>query len=441
MNDNLIRRAASVFRSWLISQVSEEILSRRKLVMSNIHSSCEKMIQIKEWSKRFFDGNVSRVQLGPDEERYIGIVSPQTYANIATDMVPNLGDDVLLDVAAAIHSMKRIGVNPSISHITPKEAFEEVNAINGAWDDVKFRNSKLSVLIKDVRLEHDGIELELGDFWIHLNLKRPDSGLAIEPLGDNESYTGLHHPHVQNGHLCVGAGTILVSEALNQGRLEDYFRLIESILRTYNEGGAYEGGELYDWNEPNREDQYYCEYCDQWVCNEDTIYCDACQDTACTECETSQNGGCCTECGNWRCGNCVTNCSGCDNTLCSEGCLLSCSCCAGTFCSSCVKSCTICDNSCMCDECTHSCEYCGDDVCGDCITTCQSCEKTCCTSCVDESCADCSKQICQDCQTTCNECSEIMCTGCGNNTCDGCGTTMCCSCKNDHECLLQETTG
>ena len=422
MNDTLVRRAAGVFRNWMVSQGSQGVSEREAFVMKQISSSCKKIIQMQEWATRFFNGSINRVQIGPDGESYIGISHPSIYTSIATHMIPNIGEDVVSGVSTAIHSMKNLRKNSPIKPISLREAVEEVSVISNVWNEVKWRDKTLSVLVEDVILENDAIKLELGAFWVHLNLTYPHKGLSIEALGDNYSASGHAHPHVSDSKLCVGDGNDLISDALNQGRLEDYFRLIESILRTYNEGGAYEGAELHEWNEGDHEGEFYCEDCGGWVADEDTCYCEGCQSTYCETCNNYENGGCCVECDDWRCEECVTTCGGCQERLCKSGCGSSCDNCNGRNCSSCIKACTVCNDGEMCDECLSSCAYCGNQVCEECLTECGECGERCCNACVDASCNECNDKICKDCQTSCEEC----------------GTTMCCTCANKHECLLQE---
>jgi hypothetical protein len=87
----------------------------------------------------------------------------------------------------------------------------------------------------------DPIVLEgvaLGRFRIDLNLDRFHYGrldgdtvraIALDPnpAASNDEIT---HPHVQGGQICLGEGSVMVRQALTEGRLYDALLVVRSVL-------------------------------------------------------------------------------------------------------------------------------------------------------------------------------------------------------------------
>lgn len=434
MNEKLIRRAALKYRTWLISQTLSPIQSRKLPILNSLDRISGKVSQIEKWTKLFFRGSLERTQYNEyDDVEYLGIACPSVYESIAKEMIPDLGTDVLLETKNTLEALKSLVTQEVITKISLKEAVDEIRVIVDSWPDVKFRCDILSVLIKDVVLEEDCENVELGDFWIHVNITRPMDSLRIESRDKVESSGGFTHPHVSGIKLCIGAGGLLSKEALCQGRLEDYFRIIESVLRTYNEHSPYE--ELREWYDPDHEDQSYCDICEEWRDNDCSYYCEGCNKSSCEQCDT---GNCCGKCNDWRCGECIMECISCETTLCHR-CANSCSCCHDTTCSNCLNLCNTCEESC-CESCMSSCACCGDCVCESCDILCSCCEDNYCKDCVGETCNKCNGDICKECKTTCIECDKIICNDCAENSCEHCGVPICSTCESEHNCLLAEVS-
>jgi len=435
MNEKLIRRAAIKYRNWLLSQARSPVNFGKTSVLESLSRVSDKASQMEVWARRFFTGSTQRVQRNKwDTEPHIGIVCASAYERIATTLIPDLGLDVIHSTQSATAMLKSLTTKQVVTVLSPKEAIDEIRVVVNAWPEVEFRGNVLSVRINNVNLDDGTEEVYLGDFWIRINLTCPLDSLRIDSISQIESQGGYTHPHVSSTKLCIGAGGLPSQDALCQGRLEDFFRVVEAVLRTYNDASPHE--RLSEWYDPDHEGQFYCEGCDEWRSDDSGCWCEGCQYNYCEYCDTC--GGCCTECGEWRCGECSTSCHGCQETLC-HGCGSTCHGCDNQMCSSCVSGCAICDGT-YCDECKSACAYCGDPVCNTCMITCGCCEDECCSACVDERCEECSQDICKGCQASCSECDKTVCNRCNDNSCEHCGTPMCGSCEGEHNCLLEGVT-
>ena len=144
----------------------------------------------------------------------------------------------LLDgIKRALTEMKK---NPELN---PKEIFLDLAAIQEEFDDLHFdcKTKLLSVVSKAIHLE----DIHLGRFKIQLelnSLSAETSGLyeVIEvdpnPAAPNENVT---HPHVERNRLCEGDAQPAIRLALQQGRLFDFFQIVQQVLGTYNSSSAY----------------------------------------------------------------------------------------------------------------------------------------------------------------------------------------------------------
>lgn len=432
MNEKLIRRAAAKYRDWMLSQVRSPVQSGRISVLDTLNRMNNKAAQMQIWAERFFGGSTQRLQRSEwDDRTHKGLVCPSAYARIATTMIPELSEDVVYSAKHAAAVLKSLEAREVVTVISPKEAIDELRAIVGAWSRVEFRGNVLSVTSKDITLYDDDGEVNLGRFTMSIDLTYPLDSLRIGAVDGVKSTGGLTHPHVSGGKLCIGAGGLPSQDALCQGRLEDFFRVIEAVLDTYNDASPHEA--LREWYDPDHEGEFFCESCEEWRSDESSCYCGGCDHCYCEYCDAG--GGCCAECGDWRCGECSTTCHGCEETLCN-GCGGVCHGCGNSMCSSCVSECTVCRKQ-YCEECKSTCDHCGDSVCENCTSTCGCCSGNCCNTCVNETCNECNQDICEGCQASCSECDKTVCNACNDNSCEHCGTPMCGSCECEHNCLLE----
>lgn len=201
--------------------------------------------------------------------------------------------------------------------------FEELTALADEFDDLAFRDGVLSVTTSSITLEG----FELGSFSIRLRTDRvrSDSCYGVVALEPNPaaSCSATTHPHVHDERLCAGEGKPAITAALKEGRLFDFFTIVDRILHTYAEGAAYV--ELKDWQ------GIPCHDCDGTVNPHERLNCQDCEETLCNDCLV-----CCEACNTGYCSNCIERCSLCDYRYC-EGCLMSCGRCRRQVCESCLE--------------------------------------------------------------------------------------------------------
>jgi hypothetical protein len=224
---------------------------------------------------------------------------------------------------------------PLLARPTLRFLYEELLALHQEFEEVQIdlQEQILTVRTEPIVLE----DRHLGRFEIRLD---------YASLGDHSPYetvplqpdppvlnSDVSHPHVNGNRLCEGDAKAPLAAALAQGRLCDFFLLIDRVLKTYNPESAYV--RLEEW------EGVACGDCGATVPPDDVGECDGCQEQYCTDC--------------------VRGCEGCDRVLCS-GCL-------------------------------SSCDRCGDSRCPRCLEECPDCARACCSGCLDEGrCLDCSQE-------------------------------------------------
>ncbi len=207
-----------------------------------------------------------------------------------------------------------------------KSVFEEVvQLIDEPDGDIVIDN------VKDtLSMETDPIELEglyLGKFCISLRISdipklcqtSPYNIIALEP-NPAATNSDVTHPHVSGEALCEGDGTTVITNALVQARLTDFFTIVKNILETYNPDSPYvsidewDGTVCYDCGYVCDSDhRYYCEICSNDYCEECSSYCRVCDETTCLNC-----GGECPECEEFICRSCFVECSNCGKEMCKN---------------------------------------------------------------------------------------------------------------------------
>ncbi|HBG27915.1 MAG: hypothetical protein A2Y10_16470 [Planctomycetes bacterium GWF2_41_51] len=211
--------------------------------------------------------------------------------------------------------------------VTPNliDIFKELLQIEQEFGklNINFKEKTISVMTEDIVLD----DTSLGPFEIRLFINQlaklyedsPYRVIAIEsnPAGNNSEVT---HPHVSGERLCEGDGHVAIRAALEQGRFNDFFMLIISILRTYNPDSAYisledwEGRGCYDCGDTISQDEcYYCEKCDREFCPQCSTYCRVCETTVCLGCSSE-----CQECHEPVCVDCMNTCVDCEEKYCKN---------------------------------------------------------------------------------------------------------------------------
>lgn len=199
--------------------------------------------------------------------------------------------------------------------------YEELLAVAEQFDDLQIEDGLLGVTTGPIVLE----DVALGRFAIRLEVDRiggdaPYHVVALEP-NPAASSSETTHPHVHAEKLCPGEGRQPIIAALAEGRLFDFFLLVNQILKNYAPGSAYV--DL---------DRWYgvpCHDCDCQINEEDGCTCGDCEATVCGDCLQSCGG-----CGDGYCSGCIQRCERCEEHACG-GCLKPCVRCRRDVCEAC----------------------------------------------------------------------------------------------------------
>jgi len=199
--------------------------------------------------------------------------------------------------------------------------YEELVAADGEFDGVELEEEQISVTTDPIALD----DIELGRFKIRLHLKRlgTERAFTIQALDPNPaaSCSETTHPHVSGERLCPGEGRGAITAALADGRLFDFFTIVDRILHTYASGSAFV--ELDRWYGVS------CHDCDSTIEADDACTCTHCDERVCGDCLC-----CCNGCGDGYCSGCIDRCYRCEEPTCG-GCLAPCQHCRRNVCESC----------------------------------------------------------------------------------------------------------
>ena len=209
----------------------------------------------------------------------------------------------------------------------------DLAALDAEFSKVQVDRKRRLLSVHTDAIDIEGVEL--GSFKIRLHWEKLSHTLsfdieACEPNPASE-HAGTIHPHVQNNTLCEGEGRNAIRAALHEGRLFDFFTIVNSILHTYNPESAY--ARMEEWESVS------CNGCGRTMHTDDEHSCEACSTTSCLDCTTG-----CTDCGDRYCCDCISECEVCDEPACTA-CLRKCNHCDETCCKSCINN----DN--LCEEC------------------------------------------------------------------------------------------
>ncbi len=103
--------------------------------------------------------------------------------------------------------------------------------------------------------------------------------IALEPcypLTQRGGRGSNPHPHINHTTLCEGEATTVLSRALNDFRLCDFFLLINSTLNCYNPRSPHY--RLEKW------DRARCRQCGEYIVEEELVQCSYCESKMCSEC-------------------------------------------------------------------------------------------------------------------------------------------------------------
>ena len=194
----------------------------------------------------------------------------------------------------ALQAERRIGQaqeTPSLGCIAA-----ELLQLFAEFDEVDILPKPDLIVVQTEPIELEG--LALGSFAIELHLDKlsqsPDVAcftcVALEPNPptSNEDVT---HPHVKNEELCAGDATVPIAKALRQGRINDAFCLVRSVLSTYNPTSPYvsidgwDGRRCADCDCVTDSDYLqFCEDCEKDYCSDCISSCDVCHTGSCRQC-------------------------------------------------------------------------------------------------------------------------------------------------------------
>jgi hypothetical protein len=241
----------------------------------------------------------------------------------------SLGDDIkglLIDMPSQIQDAER-HLDACKVEVPPlRDIFADLKQ---AWDefeevDYDSKNRTLSVVTESIELEG----VFLGDFEVQLHINRLGDirrsvafnvvALDPHPATASESVT---HPHVKDERLCAGNATAAIDSALANGRICDFFMLVNSVLTHYNPDSPYvsldnwEGIACHDcgYIVGNSDDLYFCPTCEQDFCGECSSYCHRCDESSCIGCLTT-----CEVCEDRYCSSCMTTCPDCGRDICKS---------------------------------------------------------------------------------------------------------------------------
>lgn len=221
--------------------------------------------------------------------------------------------------------------------INDKEIFLDLMSLQREFDEIQFdaKAKRLSVVSRPIQLE----QLHLGRFRIelHLDSLSPNKAgyyevIAMEP-NQADANENIVHPHVDENRLCEGDAKAPIRMALTQGRMLDFFQIVQQVLSTYNPSSAYLT--IADWNGVS------CNHCGYTTDSENSNSCRNCETTICDECVYT-----CSDCDRLICSNCQSTCDDCHETVC-DSCAASCEDCEKQFCNDCMSQNERCES---CDE-------------------------------------------------------------------------------------------
>lgn len=192
-------------------------------------------------------------------------------------------------------------VSPSL-----RELYKELLGLYGEYPnaDCNLRSKTISVITDSITLE----DVDLGAFCIELDANSTNglsySVIATDPnpAGNDEDVT---HPHVRDNCLCEGEGTLPIRNALAEGRLGDFFQIVDQVLQTYNGGSAYVA--LDEWQGIS------CTACGEYVNDDERTSCSRTCDPLCCECAET-----CSDCDQDFCPDLVERCHRCEENFCDR---------------------------------------------------------------------------------------------------------------------------
>ncbi len=120
-----------------------------------------------------------------------------------------------------------------------RDVYEELVQAGAEYEGLRYIAKDKSLAVTTEPIELEG--MYLGEFEIQLHIPslaemRYNSMYSIvaldpHPAGSNQCVT---HPHVSDDKLCAGDAAAPIQQALINGRICDFFQLVQAVLTTYN---------------------------------------------------------------------------------------------------------------------------------------------------------------------------------------------------------------
>ncbi|WP_146600499.1 hypothetical protein, partial [Novipirellula aureliae] len=265
--------------------------------------------------------------------RRLELANARNWKAAANDSADRLGGALDILRMRSTHAIDNL-TRQTKPHLEPTETsvYRDIEGLRGEFEHVTIdrANQRITVRTSSISLEY----VELGSFEIFLNWKfiketSPYDVLAVEPNYPSSNHS-VTHPHVQGESLCEGEGSDAIRRALDEGRIYDFFCIVDHVLRNYNPDSAYV--QIEDWNGVS------CKACGDNVDQDEVVGCCKCETVLCLDCSTS-----CDSCGDRFCSECISSCDCCGDDVC-QMCLKSCNDCGDSFCNTCLFEGT-------CDDC------------------------------------------------------------------------------------------
>lgn len=240
-----------------------------------------------------------------------------------------LADDLerlLTDLAGYAQSLQSAlkQQREQVGLITLPELWRELEYLEEEFEEVECDLEKSELRVTIPSMVFEGIEL--GRFQVILEWRKLGQRhcYRIKALDPNPAEVNeeMVHPHVSHEYLCEGDGALSIKQSLQQGRLFDFFLIVQQILTTYNPDSAYHAMDKW-FGTP-------CQSCSAMVETSEGITCPCCDDLVCLDCT-----GYCSNCTDPRCQGCIKPCSICGDNFCAH-CMIHCSACMADGCDACL---------------------------------------------------------------------------------------------------------
>jgi hypothetical protein len=207
----------------------------------------------------------------------------------------------LYRAAEAIKSRREAMMECDIAPPKYNDILREILALRKIFDHVEYdpKRKVLFVQTKPVILEYDGYRVELGRFQINLlagHLSEFDSPFRIVALDPKPAYgdSNITHPHIRDNVLCEGAGKAAINNAIFQGRVCDFFEIVNQTINTYGARSPYVA--ISEWT------YIQCAQCGSKMYERNAIECETCHAKVCNACLRT-----CRCCSKSKCSGCVKN--------------------------------------------------------------------------------------------------------------------------------------